>query len=94
VSGALQLTFPVTPVLLRLLTAVAHLGQTLYIEEERPNEAPEQWEALGRLADLEPDPLREAVHIAKLGRYLGDAGLTEAGHQLLEALGNGNLSEE
>ncbi len=94
VSGAMELAFPVTPALLRLLAAIEALGETLYVKEEKVHETAEQWERLAQLTGLDPDPLREEMHLAKLGQYLGDAGLTEAGHTLLEAYLGGNVPGE
>ncbi|MGZ6388869.1 MAG: DUF505 family protein [Ktedonobacterales bacterium] len=94
VGGALELAFPVTPALLRLLAAIEALGETLYVQEEKVHETAEQWERLAHLTGLDPDPLREEMHLAKLGQYLGDAGLTEAGHTVLAAYRGSKVSGE
>ncbi len=85
-AGALELAHPVSPAIVRLLSAVRQVGQSLYVKEEKVRIAPEQWDEVERLTGLGPDEFNETVHLAKLGRYLGDAGLTEAGLDVLEAL--------
>lgn len=50
-----------------------------------------QWDEVEQLTGLRPDEVRETVHLAKLGRYLGDAGLTEAGTDVLEVLAKSNV---
>jgi hypothetical protein len=86
VSGALELARPVTPAIVRLLAAIRHVGTTLYVHEQKPRRPPEQWEEVKRLTGLGSDDFKETVHLARLGRYLGDAGLTEAGDKLLAVL--------
>ncbi len=46
---------------------------------------PHQWAEVERLTGLEPPAFREAVHIARLGRYIGEVHITEAGLDLLAA---------
>ncbi|HEX4714696.1 MAG TPA: DUF505 domain-containing protein [Ktedonobacteraceae bacterium] len=83
VSGALSLAHPVTPTLLRVLAAIRQVG-TLYAKERKVRIQPHAWEEAERLTGLSPQEFREAVHIARLGHYLGETTLTEAGLTLLE----------
>jgi hypothetical protein len=83
VSGALSLAHPVTPTLLRVLAAIRQVG-TLYAKERKVRIQPHAWEEAERLTGLSPQEFREAVHIARLGHYLGETTLTEAGLNLLE----------
>jgi len=39
-----------------------------------------------RLTGLESNAFQEAVYIARLGHYIGDANINDAGSDLLEAL--------
>jgi hypothetical protein len=89
VSGALELARPVTPAIVRLLAAVRQVGTTLYVKEEKVRRPPSQWEEVERLTGLGPDDFKETVHLARLGQYLGDASLTEAGEDLLAVLAQG-----
>lgn len=82
VSGALSLAHPVTPTLIRLLAAIRQVG-TLYVKERKVRVQPHEWAEAERLTGLGPREFREAVHVARMGHYLGEATLTEAGLDLL-----------
>ncbi len=86
VSDALALAYPVTPGIVHLLRAIHQVGTTLYVKEPKVRLAPHQWAEVERLAGLEPEAFQEAVYIARLGHYIGDANLNEAGLDLLAAL--------
>lgn len=86
VRGALELAYPVTPAITRLLLAIRQIDQTLYAKTEKGYLIADAWEEVERLAGLGADTFRETVHLAKLGQYLGDANLTDAGLNLLAAL--------
>lgn len=86
VSDALALAYPVTPGIVHLLSAIHQVGTTLYVKEPKVRLAPHQWAEVERLAGLEPEAFQEAVYIARLGHYIGDANLNEAGLDLLAAL--------
>lgn len=85
VSDALELAYPVTLPVVRLLTAIQQVG-TLFVKERKVRIAPQQWAEVERLAGLEPEAFREAVYVARLGHYIGDANINDAGLDLLEAL--------
>lgn len=82
VSGALQLGHPVTPAIVRLLAAIRQVG-TLYVKERKIRIVPENWAEVERLTGLGPREFKEAVHIARLGHYIGEVHITEAGMDLL-----------
>ncbi len=86
VQGALELAYPVTPSILRLLLAVQRVGETLYAKDKKGYLISESWEEVERLSGLGADIFRETVHLAKLGQYLGDANLTGAGEDLLTVM--------
>jgi hypothetical protein len=44
---------------------------------------PHKWEEVKRLMSLGPQEFQETVHIARLGLYIGEATITEAGLDLL-----------
>lgn len=48
--------------------------------------APHHWVEVERLTGLESNAFQEAVYIARLGHYIGDANINDAGSDLLEAL--------
>lgn len=85
VSDALELAYPVTPAIVRLLTAIHQVG-TLFVKERKVRIAPQQWAEVERLTGLEPEAFQEAIYVARLGHYIGDANINEAGLDLLEAL--------
>jgi hypothetical protein len=86
VSGdALELANPVTPAIVRLLSAIQQVG-TLFVKERKVRVAPRQWAEVERLTGLEPEAFQEAVYVARLGHYIGDANINEAGANLLEAM--------
>ena len=82
VSGALQLGHPVTPAIIRLLAAIRQVG-TLYVKERKVRMMPHKWAEVERLTGLGPQEFQEAVHIARLGHYIGEVNITEAGLDLL-----------
>jgi uncharacterized protein len=82
VSGARHLGHPVTPAIVRLLAAIRQVG-TLYVKERKVRIQPEQWVEVERLAALGPQEFKEAVHVARMGQYIGEANITEAGMDLL-----------
>ena len=82
VSGAMQLGHPVTPAIVRLLIAIRQVG-TLYAKEQKVRMMPHNWAEVERLTGLGPQEFKEAVHIARMGHYVGEANITEAGMDLL-----------
>jgi uncharacterized protein len=90
VVGALELAYPVTPAIVRLLLAVRQVGESLYVKEEKVRTPPKQWEEVERLTGLGPQEFQETVQLARLGNYLGKANLTEAGKEVLEVLAKGS----
>ena len=82
VSGALQLGHPVTPAIVRLLAAIRQVG-TLYVKEQKIRIQPEKWAEVERLTGLGPQEFQETVHIARMGHYIGEVNITEAGLDLL-----------
>jgi len=92
VSGASQLAYPVTPTLIKLLAALEQRSETLYTAEERPRAVAEHWDAVARAAGIAPEELQETLHLARLGAYLGDAGLSEAGKDLIATFAHGGAS--
>ena len=93
VAGALELACPLTPAIVRLLSAVRQVGESLYVKEPKVRIPPRQWEEVERLTGLGPEAFQETVHLAKLGKYLGEANLTEAGRDVLEAFTRMNRGE-
>lgn len=90
VAGASALDYPVTPAIVRLLLAIRQIGESLYVKEEKVRVQPHQWEEVERLTGLGPDEFRDTVHLAKLGQYIGEANLREAGRDALAALASAN----
>jgi hypothetical protein len=82
VSGALPLAHPVTPTLVRVLEAIRQVG-TLYAKERKVRIQPHEWAEAERLTGLGPQAFQEALQLARLGHYLGETTLTEAGLNLL-----------
>ena len=82
VSGASRLGHPVTPAIVRLLSAIRQVG-TLYVKERKVRIQPHQWEEVERLTGLGPQEFKETVHVARIGQYMGEANITEAGMDLL-----------
>ena len=87
VSGALQLGHPVTSAIVRLLAAIRQVG-TLYVKERKVRMMPHKWAEVERLTGLGPQEFQEAVHIARLGHYIGEVNITEAGLDLLAVQGS------
>ena len=71
ISGALHLGMPVTPTIVRLLEAIRQVG-TLYVKERKVRIIPHQWAEVERLTGLGPQEFQEAVHIARMGQYIGE----------------------
>jgi len=92
VSGAMQLGHPVTPAIVRLLTAIRQVG-TLYVKEQKVRMMPHNWAEEERLTGLGPQEFKEAVHITRMGHYVGEANITEAGLDLLAVLELLNASQ-
>jgi uncharacterized protein len=92
VSGALQLGHPVTPAIVRLLAAIRQVG-TLYVKEQKVRMMPHNWAEEERLTGLGPQEFKEAVHIARLGHYIGEVNITEAGLDLLAVQERLNTSQ-
>lgn len=82
VSGAMHLGHPITPTLVRVLAAIRQVG-TLYVKERKVRMQPHQWEEAERLSGLGESEFREMLHVARMGQYVGEATLTEAGLDLL-----------
>lgn len=82
VSGAMHLGHPVTPTIVRLLAAIRQAG-TLYVKERKVRIQPHQWGEVERLTGLGEHEFREVLHVARMGQYVGEATLTEAGLDLL-----------
>ncbi len=82
VSGAWHLGHPVTPAIVRLLAAIRQVG-TLYVKERKVRIEPEKWAEVERLTGLGPQEFKETVHIARMGHYIGEVTITEAGLDLL-----------
>ena len=82
VSGARHLGHPVTPAIVRLLAAIRQVG-TLYVKERKVRIQPQQWVEVERLTGLGPQEFKEAVQVARVGQYIGEANITEAGLDLL-----------
>lgn len=85
VTGARHLGHPVTPTIVRLLAAIRQVG-TLYVKERKVRIQPQQWVEVERLTGLGPQEFKEAVHIARMGQYIGEVHITEAGLDLLAVL--------
>ena len=81
VSGASHLGHPVTPAIVQLLAAIRQVG-TLYIKERKVRKAPDKWVEVERLTGLGPREFKETVHIARLGQYIGETTITQAGLDL------------
>ncbi|MBX5449461.1 MAG: DUF505 family protein [Thermogemmatispora sp.] len=84
VSGATKLAHPITPRIVRLLEAMRQVG-TLYVKERKVRLQPEQWKEVERLAGLGPQEFIETRHVARMGHYIGEVTLNEAGLEVLEA---------
>jgi hypothetical protein len=82
VSEAWHLGHPVSPAIVRLLAAIRQVG-TLYVKEEKVRMEPHQWSEVERLTGLGPQEFRETLHIARMGHYIGEVHITEAGLDLL-----------
>jgi hypothetical protein len=78
-----------------LLAAIRQVG-TLYVKEREVRIQPEQWVEVERLTALGPQEFKEAIHVARIGQYIGEANITEAGMDLLavQAQLNSNLEQE
>ncbi len=81
----LALAQPVTPAIVCLLEAIRQVG-SLHVKERKVRMAPQQWAEIEHLTGLEPEAFRQAVFVTRLGHYIGDANINEAGLDLLEAL--------
>ena len=78
----MHLGHPVTPAIVRLLAAIRQVG-TLYVKEHKVRIQPQKWVEVERLTGLGPQEFKETVHIARMGHYIGEANITEAGLDLL-----------
>jgi hypothetical protein len=63
---------------------------SLYVKEPKVRIQPHQWVEVARLTGLGPDEFRDTVYLAKLGKYLGEANLHDAGLAVLEVLAKTN----
>jgi hypothetical protein len=45
---------------------------------------PHQWREVERLTGMGPQEFKDVVHVARMGQYIGETALTEAGLELLE----------
>lgn len=93
VAGATELAHPITPAIVRLLLAIRQVGQSLYVKEPKVRIQPRQWVEVERLTELGPDEFRQTVRLAKIGDYIGEANLREAGEDVLEAFARANNEE-
>jgi hypothetical protein len=84
VAGATKLAHPITPRIVRLLEAMRQVG-TLYVKERKVRLQPEQWKEVERLTGLGPQEFLETRHVARMGHYIGEVTLNEAGLEALEA---------
>ena len=84
VSGAMHLGTPVTPIIVRVLEAIRQVG-TLYDTERKVRIMPHHWAEAERLSGLGQQEFQEIVHIARMGHYIGEVSITEAGLNLLAA---------
>nr|BBH96053.1 hypothetical protein KTA_42520 [Thermogemmatispora argillosa] len=84
VAGATKLAHPITPRIVRLLEAMRQVG-TLYVKERKVRLQPEQWKEVERLTGLGPQEFIETRHVARMGHYIGEVTLNEAGLEVLEA---------
>jgi uncharacterized protein len=84
VSGAMHLGMPVTPTIVRVLEAIRQVG-TLYDTERKVRIMPHHWAEAERLSGLGQQEFQEIVHIARMGHYIGEVSITEAGLNLLAA---------
>ena len=82
VSGAMHLGYPVTPTIVRLLAAIRQVG-TLYVKERKVRIMPHNWAEVERMTGLGPQEFQDAVHVARMGHYIGESGINEAGLDLL-----------
>ena len=84
VSGAMHLGMPVTPTIVRVLEAIRQVG-TLYDTERKVRIMPHHWAEAERLSGLGQQEFQEIVQIARMGHYIGEVSITEAGLNLLAA---------
>jgi len=66
------------------------------IKEWKVRIQPEQWAEVERLTGLGPQEFKETLHVARMGQYIGEANITEAGMDLLavQAQLNSNPEQE
>lgn len=90
VAGATELAHPITPAIVRLLLAIGQVGQSLHVKEPKVRIQPHQWVEVERLTGLGSDEFRETVRLAKIGDYIGEANLRQAGVDVLNAFARAN----
>ncbi len=66
------------------------------IKEWKVRIQPEQWAEVERLTGLGPQEFKETLHVARMGHYIGEVHITEAGMDLLavQAQLNSNPEQE
>ncbi len=84
VADALELAYPVTPTLMRLLAAIHQVGN-MHPKERKVRILSQQWVIIERLTGLAHEEFLETLQLARLGHYIGEASLNSSGLHLLEA---------
>ncbi|RMH31197.1 MAG: DUF505 domain-containing protein [Candidatus Hydrogenedentota bacterium] len=85
--------FPVTPLIVRVLQAVAEVG-SLYRKERCVRILPRQFADARRRSGLAGDAFQNALELARAAGYMGQNSINEAGLLILEAVAKMNPSEK
>ena len=75
---------PVNPLIVRILEALAKVGN-LYVKEEKVRILPKNWEEAIRLSGLDKETFEKEIAVARMANFIGKSSINEAGLLVLKA---------
>ncbi|NPA52495.1 MAG: DUF505 domain-containing protein [Aquificae bacterium] len=75
---------PVNPLIVRILEALAKVGN-LYVKEEKVRILPKNWEQAIKLSGLDKETFEKELAVARIANYIGKSSINEAGLLILKA---------
>ncbi len=75
---------PVNPLIVRILEALAKVGN-LYVKEEKVRILPKNWEEAIKISGLDKETFEKELAVARMANYIGKSSINEAGLLILQA---------